>query len=50
MPMVKITNVINDKDIMNPSKEIIFSLKSFARSYNSMQSNLMVKSINWIDN
>ena len=50
MPMVKITNVIYEKNMMSPSKEIIFSLKSFARSYNSMHSNSMDKSINWIDN
>ena len=50
MPMVKITNVIYEKDMMNPSKEIIFSLKSFARSYNSIHSKTMSKSINWIEN
>jgi hypothetical protein len=50
MPMVKITNVIYEKDMMNPSKEIIFSLKTFARSYNSIYSNSMSKSINWIEN
>ena len=50
MPMVKITNVIYKKDMMSPSKEIIFSLKSFARSYNSIHSKSMHKSINWIDN
>ena len=47
--MVKITNVIYEKNMMGPSKEIIFSLKSFARSYNSMHSTSMDKSINWID-
>tara|TARA_A200000113_G_C8633259_1_gene279963 strand:- start:129 stop:281 length:153 start_codon:yes stop_codon:yes gene_type:complete len=50
MPMVKITKVVYEKDMMNPSKEIIFSLKSLARSYNSMHSKSMNKSINWIDN
>ena len=50
MPMVKITNVIYENDKMNPSKEIIFSLKSFARTYNSIHSKSMNKSINWIDN
>ena len=50
MPMIKITNVIYENDMMNPSKEIIFSLKSFARSYNSMHSSSIDKSINWIDN
>ena len=49
--MVKITNGIYEKkDVLSPSKEIIYSLKSFARSYNSMHSNSMNKSINWIDN
>ena len=50
MLMVKITNVIYEKDMMSPSNEIIFSLKSFARSYNSIHSKSMYKSINWIDN
>jgi hypothetical protein len=48
--MVKITNVIYEKDMISPSKEIIFSLKSFARSYNSIHSKSLEKSINWIDN
>ena len=48
--MVKITNVIYEKNMMSPSKEIIFSLKSFARSYNSIHSKSLEKSINWIDN
>jgi len=50
MPMVKITNVIYEKKEMIPSKETINSLKSFARSYNSMESKSMNKSLNWIDN
>mgnify|MGYP003344023905 CR=1 FL=1 len=48
--MVKITNVIYDKDMVSPSEEIIFSLKSFARSLNSIHSKSLDKSINWIDN
>ena len=36
MPMVKITNVINEKNKMHPSKEVENSLKSFARSYHSV--------------
>ena len=50
MPMVKITNVINEKNKMRPSKEVENSLKAFARSYHSVFLKSLDHSIKWVDN
>lgn len=50
MPMEKITNVIFNNSKMQPSKEVEKSLKSFARSYNSVFLKSLGKSLKWVDN
>ena len=49
MPMVKITKVILEKSKL-PSEKTIFSLKSFARTYQTKYSKCVGDNICWVDN
>ena len=44
---MKITETLDDNNILKPSKEILFSIKSFARSYSTCFSNNLNVEINW---